>query len=445
MNLNTAFDAFCKYLLKYKENFENLTGRELGSFKTHYKDHHNIITKAINMQIFLPSLNMALYNVYKDLENHTIHNDCFTLLKIIVDKNPNFGKQGQLGKIPLDTLKKKLERVIEYHSSLSNGIVDISQTQNGSENNNSETRNVVNEDNNPIIEQTKIKLSRLFKRLQHKEISKRVFEFHTQNGTVPDKLDFNRFPRPFLDQDIIFVEEYNKLIKEFQEKIISLCNKRLDEQITSIKNNISQNKSKISNLVEDVETKIKNLEEEAKQKASKQLEKALDKASQRTVKSYFVRFDESGENVSVDENWFDLKERNPDRDSNEIYNNRNNNRYERSNNDSRSRENYREAQTRNKSRNREYHNSNRPRNNSWNRSRHRSRNNSRNKTRFNSRKNSWNRSRNNVRNDSRNRNNSRNHSSDYSRNNSRHRSRNSSWNRSRKHYNNYSKYNDNNR
>ena len=37
-----------------------------------------------------------------------------------------------------------------------------------------------------------------------KQNSKKVFDFHNKNGTVPEKIDIHRFPRPFLSKDTIF-------------------------------------------------------------------------------------------------------------------------------------------------------------------------------------------------------------------------------------------------
>ena len=125
-----------------------------------------------------------------------------------------------------------------------------------------------------------VNIGRLYKRLYHKQNSKKVFEFHNKNGTVPEKLDINRFPRPFLSRDTIFVDKYNSLIKDFQAQIMKLCDERLDQQIVKINDSIKVSKEKIPNM----ENEIKGIEDKVRINYQENLKKSLEKASYKARK-----------------------------------------------------------------------------------------------------------------------------------------------------------------
>ncbi len=63
-------------------------------------------------------------------------------------------------------------------------------------------------------------------------------EYHIKNGSVPSQLFINKFPEPFLKEDTIFIDEYNKIINECQIRIMQSCTQRLKDQIVTLKEKI---------------------------------------------------------------------------------------------------------------------------------------------------------------------------------------------------------------
>jgi hypothetical protein len=75
----------------------------------------------------------------------------------------------------------------------------------------------------------KIKLN--YKRLFNKENHIKIFEFHLKNGTEPSQLFYDKFPKPFLPHSEKAIDEYNKIIKETQQKLMNCYISVLKEEI----------------------------------------------------------------------------------------------------------------------------------------------------------------------------------------------------------------------
>jgi hypothetical protein len=61
-------------------------------------------------------------------------------------------------------------------------------------------------------------------------------------------LTYKNFPRPYLDTDDKFVDNYNKLIEVFPKKTIDLCVERINEQIQMIQLNNEKFKEELTNI-----------------------------------------------------------------------------------------------------------------------------------------------------------------------------------------------------
>ena len=305
MNQNqvAAFNNFCTYLLRYdNNNFSKMSAGELAGFKrgNHRNDFELVKQKAKYNDITLANLSMVLYAIYMELDVLEVKDDPFKLLNILINNNPSFGNKGKLGNIPIQNLKELYQKVINQNNQLEDIIPETPLISN---NNNTENQQQ-SEINKTLIEKSLKIIKALYKRVHLKQISIKVFQFHIQNGTVPEKLNIHHFPPPFLSHDIIFVDEHNKLVKECQNKMMQACMKRINEQISKIKDNINSNKNKIKDIVEDLDEKLTQISDEAENNLKPSLEKALDKARRITIREFVVKTSENDENISVDENWF---------------------------------------------------------------------------------------------------------------------------------------------
>jgi hypothetical protein len=103
------------------------------------------------------------------------------------------------------------------------------------------------------------KLKSFFKRKYKKSLSIKVLQFHIENGTAPKELSLTNFPIAFLPHDQKFVEQYDKLLKEFQIKIMELCIKRVKEQSENFDVKIQEIKQTLTDKVDNIDTLISNI------------------------------------------------------------------------------------------------------------------------------------------------------------------------------------------
>ena len=333
MNQNTAFTKFCTYIMRYDPNYDKMSPAELGGFKRGtYKGAYDLIRKSAKYQdIDISNLCSVLYTLFMDAKPEDIIDDQFKLLEIIVNKNPSFGNRGKLGSINLEKLNEQLNKALQHRNQFNENIID-STIASGQIQQQQQPPHI----NNPLVDKTFKTIRSLYKRLNQKESSQKVFEFHYRNGTMPEKLSINHFPPPFLPHDIIFIQKYNVLIKEFQEKITNLCKSRLVEQINKIKTDINSAKNQLQDLP-DLDNKINDIKVDSENNAKFALDKALEKASKIIIREIVVKTNNVDEIASVDENWNFFH--NPDRRSDDNQNS-NNHHYSHSSR-SRSRPNHR--------------------------------------------------------------------------------------------------------
>jgi hypothetical protein len=349
-------------LLRYEtNNFSRMSAGELAGFKrgTHKNDFEVVKQKAKYNDINLSNLSMVLYAIYMELPVSDIKDCSFKLLDILIQNNPNFGNKGKLGNIAIKNLKDIYDKVMSENNQLSEIIPDTNLNTNS---------NIGQQlaNNQGLIEKTLKTIKTLYKRLHLKQISIKVFQFHQQNGTVPQKLNIQHFPPPFLPHCIIFVDIHNRLVKECQTKMMNACVERLNEQISKIRDNITSNKNKIKDMTEDIDEKLNQISDDVENSLKPSLEKALDKARRITIREFVVKSNENDENVSIDEDWFVSESNNNNSNSNthQSDNRQNEIRSRNSSNDSRPHNFSHQSRSRNSSFS--INNDNRSRSNYWN-------------------------------------------------------------------------------
>ena len=70
------------------------------------------------------------------------------------------------------------------------------------------------------VDQLKATINNNFKKMLKCRHNIELMEFHNTKNEAPSCLDFDKFPCPFLDSDVEFVDKYNELIKSFQTSTI---------------------------------------------------------------------------------------------------------------------------------------------------------------------------------------------------------------------------------
>jgi hypothetical protein len=79
-----------------------------------------------------------------------------------------------------------------------------------------------------------------------------IFNIHKNNKTTPNSLFFNRFPSPFLEHDQEFVDKYNGLIEDTQNKIINLIITTLEERLIKIDSQIIEKRDLLDEQLKQI-------------------------------------------------------------------------------------------------------------------------------------------------------------------------------------------------
>jgi hypothetical protein len=95
------------------------------------------------------------------------------------------------------------------------------------------------------------------------------FNTHQENDTVPQELYYLNFPNPLFWDDINYINEHNRLIKEFQTNSIKFSLNFMKERIATIDNELLNVKELLKPEIVDVDQKF----EEIQNSVNKNLEK----------------------------------------------------------------------------------------------------------------------------------------------------------------------------
>ncbi len=396
MNLEEALESFCTFILRYKSTFHQLSNNTVGSFKGKQKEQYQIIKKALNnTDISVSNLSASLHHLLIKVDQTKIKNKTFEMLSTLIDINPNFGERaGILGNVQLSKLKSIHESVKQQFNDSHTITSPFPETQQPHVQQQTHRNNAANEE---LIKKASEKLKNLFKRINKKTMSIKIFNFHIENETAPKEISLNNFPVPFLAHDENFVKAYDSLIKKFQKEIMELCLKRVKEQKVILDERINAIKTSLEDKMEDVNSFVEKMSKKSEETWKPFIDASLEKASRIIIKSINVRKNINNE-TSIDEVWFHKESQRVNRSRSSSRN--------RSVSRSRSR-----SGSRNMSHNRENYSNNLNNNKHSHRSTSRSNNNNNNRSRNNSRSNR-NRSRSNWNNNRSNWNNNRSYRND---------------------------------
>ncbi len=365
MDLVNSFENFCKYILRYKSRFHQLSNSELGFFKRN-QDYKTVKSAVYNIDISVSNLSSSLNHILLKIPIGNIKNNTYEILKSLVEDNPNFGgSSGVLGNTQINKLKE-LKNQVESQFESSPLVLNQNRSNNDVHDQNSQLE---------MLSETEIKnqldeAKGLYKRTFKKSLSLKIFQYHSQNGTAPKEISIHNFPPPFLPHDKDFVKEYDTLIKSFQTQIMDLCVNRVNQQLITLKDRISSIKTYLtSKNVQNVDSKLEDIRINTENTWKTIGDSSMEKAQRIIIKSFTVR-QINNQNVSMDEVWFhrDTSNTQQNDNQNQTATNRNENathtNTNQSNNDrhrSRSRGHSNNRNSRNISNNRHRSNSNRNR------------------------------------------------------------------------------------
>ena len=303
MDLNNSLKQFCKYILKYDNKFNDLSGQEFAGFKRANAKSYNILLENLdNKQIFVNNLNTSLVLLFCKAKVDEITDESYTVLDILIKRNPNFGMKGTLGTVSIDKLKQIKSTIDQQYSNEQDSETRSATTTNRNDVNNR------SQEHSLLRKSALNNIRDLYKRIHRKKNNVRIIEYHEKNGSVPSKLFIERFPTPFLIHDIIFVEGYNDIIKECQKKIMTFCKKRLEEQVEALEKDIAKNKSKLEGS-DNLEDEISRIEKETIDTLLPSFQKSMEKAERINIRTFVHK--ESSPNTSLDEDFFSENENTP--------------------------------------------------------------------------------------------------------------------------------------
>lgn len=96
---------------------------------------------------------------------------------------------------------------------------------------------------NILYDRQNTRLRFLFNKLIRYKSHVSIIEIHKTNGTTPNSLFFNRFPKPFFPYNAEFIEKYNDLIEKFQNETLTMISDTLDGEIIKINSEINAYKA----------------------------------------------------------------------------------------------------------------------------------------------------------------------------------------------------------
>ncbi len=138
MDLVNSFENFCKYILKYKTRFHQLSNSELGFFKRN-QDYKIVKSAVHNIDISVSNLSASLNHILLKIPFESIKNNTFEILKALAEDNPNFGgNSGVLGNTQINTLKE-LKTKVENQFNSSPLVLNQNRTNNELQDTNSQS------------------------------------------------------------------------------------------------------------------------------------------------------------------------------------------------------------------------------------------------------------------------------------------------------------------
>jgi hypothetical protein len=284
-----AFDTYISFLHKYTPS--TLTNTVFTGFKSNYKnDFANLAKQCDNIKDipFCDSF-IKLFKLYADLKlkDRFFYQDIlyFRLLNILKEyTNSTDLPSNSMCNFSSDQVTFLKKHIDLFNAAILNSTNEIQSFSQSSTFNKPKKLGI--DDINPSafvnFNDSKDFISSLYDKLLRYENHVKIFTTHLENNTTPSALFYNKFPEPFLNDDVEYVQKYNNLIAVFQAEAIILSKSFLEKRINtlnsklnSIKDNLSRNNSEIdinkcfSEIISHQNSNLKERFEKANTKATR--------------------------------------------------------------------------------------------------------------------------------------------------------------------------------
>ena len=354
-------------MLNYRNEYSNFTKFNFAPFKNHKRDTYAVLTTFFKEEITITNILDKIVEGFIYLEDFvTLHQEfrfnkenefsitfledvlkdefllsdqklkvnpesCILLRSaldtfyIVRTRNESYSNSNEFSRLLLekfDTFQREIQKQItDIHLKINfdSGTTATFKPTNETPSNFTEAETIINNIYN--------KLARYHNHIKN-------YDTHLENNTTPRSLFYNRFPKPFIQDDADFVKEYNKYISEFQTKAILLSKETLEKRIDSLERELVEFKTKFSSE-KDIDLKFKTIEK----KVFKSLEPQFKIKNEQTLRAMAKPYISIKQNTN--DNNVNSNQGQPNNTNNRRFNNRKYNSQNRSNQNFRRRQNYR--------------------------------------------------------------------------------------------------------
>jgi hypothetical protein len=304
-DFNTAFKSFINYFLQYKDNYSLLTPTAFGAFKrtfpstytklmesnnnTHI-DKTNFFDSVLNLIIKFnaETIETSSSSFLKSFENFpTFINDITNAEKmklVCIDKHAdeNHGVFKFDDQCSLNTFRENFLHKINMQDE-NNELFLLREKINRLETNQSNSSNIQTSQRERNLPENfddafwlfDIQYGKLLTNQNHINI----FNTHLTQKTCTPPLVCSNFPTPFLPFDSDYINEYNDLILEFQQKALKLGIKYCEKRVTVNNDTINTYKTKYTNT-DNLNEKLNDI----KIKKERKLKSKFDSENERVLR-----------------------------------------------------------------------------------------------------------------------------------------------------------------
>ena len=143
------------------------------------------------------------------------------------------------------------------------------------------------------------KIREFFKKRVWLNYTLSLFNIHLEKGTTPLALFYDKFPRPYLADDVIFVDKYNQIIESTQRSIIELCINSLTDKLVKIDEDLNSIKQNLSNYFaqDNLNSRMESIEKKEEDFLKPRMNKSNEKFYRIFAKKFEVKNREQNENI----------------------------------------------------------------------------------------------------------------------------------------------------
>jgi hypothetical protein len=242
-----SYDHYTTYVHNYSSDWPNFKKSNYTGYINHHRSHVEALEKFTESKFNSGFLNWftELFLKFVHLKANDPHHDSDMLVYKVTSIVSSMVSSG----FALDNSFGNLES--KTVDSLKDALNQF-QKRSAANTSNNEKKKRKLEDINPEIftslTDSREFIGHLMNKLARYKNHLDIFKLHLAKESTPASLFYCNFPAPFLSDDEVFVEAYNKLIQSFQSDAMNLIMNRLsffvnliNDKLEAIKTNLSKN------------------------------------------------------------------------------------------------------------------------------------------------------------------------------------------------------------